>query len=82
MIEKPATFRTLIQALGGVKSFADAMGLGENTAKKMRDRSSVATDHWPKLIRIARANGFLYTTDDFVEMASKRQVEKRKAKAA
>jgi hypothetical protein len=78
MIEKPDTFRTLIEALGGVKSFADNLGVGEFAAKKMRDRSSVAVDHWPRLILVARERGFLFTTDDFVAMAQKRQVEKRR----
>lgn len=82
MIEKPTTFRTLIQSLGGVKSFADKMGLGEFAAKKMRDRNSIATDHWPKLLQVCRENGFLFTSDDFLEMAGKRQVEKRKRVAA
>lgn len=82
MIEKPDTFRTLIEALGGVKAFADNLGVGEFAAKKMRDRSSVAVDHWPRLVLIAREHGFLFTTDDFVAMAQKRQVEKRRTGVA
>lgn len=82
MIEKPNTFRTLIEALGGVKSFADKMKLGEFAAKKMRDRSSIATDHWPRLLQVCRENGILFTTDDFVDMATRREVEKRRRKAA
>lgn len=82
MIEKPDTFRTLIEALGGVKAFADKLAVGEFAAKKMRDRNSVAVDHWPQLILIAREHGYLLTTDDFVAMSFKRTVEKpRKPKA-
>lgn len=82
MIEKPDTFRSLIEALGGVKAFADKMNLGEFAAKKMRDRNSVATDHWPRLVQVCRENGFLFTTDDFVEMSTKRQIEKRRKREA
>ena len=82
MIEKPDTFRDLIKALGGVKAFADKMHLGEFAAKKMRDRSSIGMDHWSKLLMVTRENGFLYTTDDFVAMAQRRQVEKRKPSEA
>lgn len=72
----------MIHELGGVKAFADLMGFSEHTAKKMRDRSSVHVDHWPKLIQVAKEHGgLLFTTDDFVRMSSFRTVEKRKAKA-
>lgn len=76
-MQKPTTFRTLIEALGGVKSFASQLGATEFAAKKMRDRSSIGSDHWPDLARIARENGFLFTTDDFVAMSQHRTVEKR-----
>jgi hypothetical protein len=81
MIDKPDTFRTLIDALGGVKSFAELMGCTEYAAKKMRDRSSITSDRWPTLIQVARERGYLFTTDDFVTMSFKRQVEKRRPKA-
>lgn len=78
MIEKPDTFRSLIEALGGVKAFADKLGVGEFAAKKMRDRNSVAVDHWPVLALVAREDGILLTSDDFVAMSFKRQIEKRR----
>lgn len=78
MMHKPDTFRDLIRDLGGVKAFADKLGVSEFTAKKMRDRSSVAVDHWPRLLMVAREGGYLFTTDDFVAMSAKREVEKRR----
>lgn len=80
MIDKPDTFRILIEKLGGVKAFADKLGIGEFAAKKMRDRNSVAVEHWPRLVLVAKENGFLFTTDDFVNMSFKRQVEKPRPK--
>jgi hypothetical protein len=82
MSQKPDTFRSLIHTLGGVKAFADRMGISEHTAKKMRDRSSVHVDHWPMLIQVSKEHGgLLFTTDDFVRMSSFRTVEKRRPKA-
>lgn len=82
MFQKPDTFRTLIDRLGGVKPFAELIGCTEYAAKKMRDRSSISTDHWPTLIQVSREAGLLFTTDDFVAMSFKRQVEKRRPKKA
>lgn len=64
----PETFRGLIDDLGGVRTFADKMGLGEFAAKKMRDRNSVAVDHWPALIAVAKADKIELTNDDLVRM--------------
>lgn len=81
MITKPDTFRSLIEHLGGVKAFADKLGVGEFAAKKMRDRNSVAVEHWPRLVMVAKENGLLLTTDDFVAMSAHRITEKPRAKA-
>ncbi len=81
-MKKPTTFRTLIEALGGVKSFANQMGLTEFAAKKMRDRNSIGSDHWPLLAKVSRENALLYTTDDFVAMSQFRSVEKRRPRVA
>jgi hypothetical protein len=68
MIEKPATFRALIDDLGGFVSLGTAMNLPPNTVKGMRLRNSVAVEHWPALIAVARAQGTILTTDDLVNM--------------
>jgi hypothetical protein len=83
MMNKPQTFRDLIARIGGVSTFALAMGIPASTAKKMRDRSSVATHHWAKLQEVARAHGLLFTSDDFVQMKAQAIPEKpRKREAA
>ena len=60
-MQKPTTFRTLIEALGGVKDFAHQLGCSEFAAKKMRDRSSIGSDHWPELAKVARAKAKVET---------------------
>jgi hypothetical protein len=78
MFEKPQTFRALIEdGFGGVASFAEATGIGEFASKKMRDRNSIAVEHWPVVIAAAKeAKGLLFTSDDFVAMQLRRKAEK------
>jgi len=80
MMNKPHTFRDLIARIGGVSAFALAMGIPTSTAKKMRDRSSVTTRHWPKLQDVCRDHGLLFTSDDFVQMTAHAIPEKPRKK--
>ena len=82
MFTKPDTFRGLIEHLGGVKAFSDKLGVPENNAKKMRDRNSIAVEHWPRLVMVSKENGILLTTDDFVAMAAHRISEKPRRRVA
>lgn len=68
MIEKPDTFRALIDRFGGVLSFAGKTGLGEHAVKKMRDRNSIAVEHWPVVIEASRDVGLILTSDDLLRM--------------
>jgi len=64
----PKTFRDLIDRLGGVSSFAAETGIGEHSAKKMRDRNSIAVAHWPAVIGAARKHGLSLSSDDLLAM--------------
>jgi hypothetical protein len=75
MIQKPTTFRSLIDHLGGVVAFAAATHIGEFAAKKMRDRNSIAVEHWPVIIGVARDQGLILTTDDLVNMKLRQVAE-------
>lgn len=69
MLDKPTTFRALIDRIGGVAVFASATGINEHSAKKMRDRNSIAVKHWPVVIEVAKQRAaLLLTTDDLVSM--------------
>jgi hypothetical protein len=68
MIEKPQTFRALIDHLGGVTKFSQITGIGAFSAKKMRDRNSIAVEHWTGVISAAKAEGLILTSDDLVNM--------------
>ncbi len=82
MFEKPQTFRALIEkTFGGVAAFSEATGIGEFSAKKMRDRNSIAVKHWPLVIDAARDKGLLLTSDDFVAMQLRR-LEMARSEAA
>lgn len=69
MTGKPNTFRTLVNALGGVSQFAEKIGVGAFAAKKMRDRNSIAVRYWPAVIAASVAEGIDLTTDDLMQMA-------------
>lgn len=73
MIEKPATFRSLIDHLGGVNAFASAVSIPDNTAKGMRLRNSIGVKHWEAVLAAARAHGLILTTDDLLNMRSRRE---------
>jgi hypothetical protein len=82
MFEKPQTFRALIQdGFGGVAGFSAATDIGEFAAKKMRDRNSIAVEHWPVVIAAAKERGILLTSDDFVAMQLRRLEAKREEAA-
>lgn len=68
MTRKPGTFTDLIAALGGVAQFSAATGINEHTAKKMRDRNSIAPKHWPAVIAAASAAGLPLSADDLLRM--------------
>lgn len=78
----PQTFAGLIASMGGVIAFAAKVGIGEHAAKKMRDRDSIAVEHWPAVIEAAAAEGIALTSDDFVDMRRRRFASERHGDAA
>lgn len=76
MIQKPDTFRTLIERLGGVSRFAEKIGAGAFAAKKMRDRNSIAVRHWPEVIAASHEAGLDLSTDDLVGMKLRSEQER------
>jgi hypothetical protein len=51
------TFQDVIDKLGGVASFADAVGMKQNTAKVARRRNSIGAHWFPVVARVARERG-------------------------
>lgn len=74
-MNKPNTFRDLIEAWGGIPAFADDMSVPYVAAQKMWQRNSVAAWHWPKLLQMAAGKGIFVTADRLVEMKPKRQTK-------
>lgn len=75
MQAKPATFRDLIDSMGGVSAFAAKTGIGDYAAKKMRDRNSIAVKHWPAVLKASDG----LTTDDLLLMAVGAELEQGSA---
>lgn len=72
-MNKPNTFRELIEFWGGIPAFADDLGVAYVAAQKMWQRNSVAAWHWPKLLQMAAGKGVLLTADRLVGMKPNRQ---------
>jgi len=53
----PATISELISKWGKLTEFAADVGCGYEAARKMRDRESIAPDHWPSVIAACERRG-------------------------
>jgi hypothetical protein len=51
---KPETIADLINCWPTIGAFADDIGCGYEAARKMRDRNSIAADHWSKVVEVCR----------------------------
>jgi len=56
-MEAPATISDLISKWDKLTLFAADVGCGYEAARKMRDRESIAPEHWPNIIRASEAKG-------------------------
>ena len=57
MHQSPASISDLISKWKTVAAFAGAVGCGYEAARKMRDRESIAPEHWQAVITAAEAKG-------------------------
>lgn len=73
-MNKPNTFRDMIENWGGIPAFAEDIGVGYVTAQKMWQRNSVAVRHWPVLLQKATGRDVFLTSDRLLEMKAKSQV--------
>lgn len=53
----PSSISDLIAKWPAIGDFADAIGCGYEAARKMRDRESIAPDHWERVIAAAANKG-------------------------
>ena len=73
------SFREVIDRLGGVTAFADAIGMKPNAAKMARQRNSISADWFADIARVAAARELSdITLERLIEMTSAR----RKAREA
>ncbi len=53
----PETISDLISKWDKITQFAADVGCGYEAARKMRDRQSIAPEHWPNVIKAAEGKG-------------------------
>lgn len=66
MSTKPETVRDLIGNWKTIASFAADVGCGYEAARKMRDRNSIAPEHWGGVVRASEKNGLSGITMEFL----------------
>lgn len=73
MQSKPSTFSELLANWSTSDLSAD-LGVPYVNARKMKERGSVAPEHWQTLITTAKRRGFRLTPDDLVAMRQRNRV--------
>jgi len=56
-MQTPATISELIKNWEKITEFCADVGCGYEAARKMRDRESIAPEHWPSIIKASEAKG-------------------------
>jgi len=56
-MQTPATIPDLIAKWDKLVEFSEAAGCGYEAARKMRDRASIAPEHWDKVIAASKEKG-------------------------
>lgn len=78
-MSKPQTIPELIDKWPTIAAFAADIGCGYEAARKMRDRGSIAPEHWAAVISAAKAEGISGVTYEW--LASRRPAPAPKAVA-
>ena len=56
-MDTPNTISELVSRWDRITQFAADVGCGYEAARKMRDRESIAPEHWPNVIRASVEKG-------------------------
>lgn len=64
----PSSISDLISKWATVTAFAAAVGCGYEAARKMRDRESIAPEHWASVIAAASAHGVTGVTYEWLAL--------------
>lgn len=56
---QPISFSDLINCWSSVSAFATELECEYQTARKMKDRNSIAPHHWRKLVEISQCKGIV-----------------------
>lgn len=65
-MDTPNTISALIGHWDKLTEFAADVGCGYEAARKMRDRESIAPEHWPNVIKASEAKGITGITYEWL----------------
>lgn len=61
---RPTTVAELMDAFGGISSFARAIGIGASTASEQKRSASIPVKYWPAIVDAAVLAGIPGVTND------------------
>jgi len=68
------TFDDVLNLWETPKALSDDLGTIYVTAQLMKRRRSIGVDHWPRLLELLAARGYVLTTDDLLAMRQRKRV--------
>lgn len=66
LMSEPSSISDLIANWRTIAEFASEVGCGYEAARKMRDRESIAPEHWAKVIGASEAKGIAGVTYEWL----------------
>lgn len=78
-MDTPSTISGLIANWDKLTGFAADVGCGYEAARKMRDRESIAPEHWSKVIAASEAKGIPGITYEWLAVRRAAASEKEQA---
>jgi hypothetical protein len=68
----PSSVSDLIDRFKSIVAFAASIGCGYEAARQMRNRNTIAPDHWPAVVSAAEAEGIPGVTLEWLSQSRSR----------
>lgn len=78
-MRKETSTKDLINNWKTIREFSDDVGCGYEAARKMRDRNSIAPEHWNNVLMASKSKGLNWVTVDWLIKLRSRPSKQDKA---
>jgi hypothetical protein len=78
-MHSPQSFQDVLALWDSPDALAEAIGVKVETVRKWRQRDSIPSDYWLRLLESARATGKPVTADDLARLAARGAVAEEPA---